>query len=90
MVLNILFRISSFLLSLRYRVTYKNMEVFDTASPVILFPNHPALIDPIILIANIGKKKMLSPVMTETYFKTPGLGGILRALKTVPVGDLVQ
>lgn len=26
--------------------------------------------------------------MTESYFHTPGFGGIIRALKTVPVGDI--
>jgi acyl-CoA synthetase (AMP-forming)/AMP-acid ligase II/acyl carrier protein len=41
-----------------------------------------------LLVSNIAKKKLLSPVMTETYFHTPGLGGIVRALHTIPVWDL--
>lgn len=28
--------------------------------------------------------------MTETYFHTPGLGPIVRALRTVPVGDIAK
>lgn len=43
-----------------------------------------------IMITEIGKRKILSPVMTETYIDTPGLGPILRAMKTVPVGDLAR
>ena len=88
MFLSLLFRSFSTILSLRYRIKIKNLEVFDTSSPVIVFPNHPALVDPMILISHIGQKKILSPVMTESYFHTPGLGGILKALKTVPVGDI--
>ena len=88
MFFSILFRFSSWILSLRYRITIKNIEIFDTKNPVIVFPNHPASVDPMILISHIGKKKILSPVMTESYFHTPGLGGIIRALKTVPVGDI--
>jgi acyl-CoA synthetase (AMP-forming)/AMP-acid ligase II/1-acyl-sn-glycerol-3-phosphate acyltransferase/acyl carrier protein len=88
MFLSLLFRISSSLLSLRYRISFKNIEVFDSGNPVLVFPNHPALVDPLILISNIWKKKLLSPVMTETYFHTPGLGGIVRALETVSVWDI--
>lgn len=88
MLLSFLLRTFSYILALRYRITIKNLEVFDTEDPVIVFPNHPALVDPMILLSHIGKKRILSPVMTESYFHTPGLGGIIKALKTVPVGDI--
>jgi len=88
MFLPFIFASFSRILSLRYRIVIKNHEVFDTKSPVIVFPNHPALVDPMILISHIGQKKILSPVMTESYFHTPGLGSIIRALRTVPVGDI--
>ncbi len=61
------------ILSLRYRITMKNFSLFDTDTPAIVLPNHPALVDPMILISFIAKKKILSPLMTETYFHTPGL-----------------
>lgn len=78
------------LLSLRYRTHFTNFEVFDTKRSVIVFPNHPALVDPLIVVSHIGKKKILAPVMTETYFHIPGLGGIIRAMGTVPVGDIAR
>jgi hypothetical protein len=28
--------------------------------------------------------------MTETFFHTPGLGPIIRALQTIPVGDIAR
>lgn len=73
------------ILSLRYRLDIRGFDVFDTSSPFVVFPNHPALVDPMLLVSNIAKKKLLSPVMTETYFHTPGLGGIVRALHAIPV-----
>ena len=76
------------ILSLRYRLDIKGFEVLDTTSAVIVFPNHPALVDPMLLVSHTAKKKILSPVMTESYFHTPGIGPIVRALQTVPVGDL--
>lgn len=75
-------------IGLRYKITFSGMELFDDKRPVIVFPNHPALVDPMILVSYIAKKKILSPVMTETYFHTPGLGPVVRALRTVPVWDL--
>ncbi len=71
MFLSFLFRSFSAILGLRYRITFTNFEVFDTKNPVIVFPNHPALVDPMILISHIGKKKILSPVMTKSYINTP-------------------
>ncbi len=73
------------ILALRYRVEFQHFEIFDTEDPVIVFPNHPALVDPMILISHIAQKKLLAPIMTETYIHSPGLGGIIRALGTVPV-----
>lgn len=89
-MLDFLFFLVRSLLSLRYRVSFRGDEVFDTSSSVIVFPNHPALVDPMLLVSYIGKKKILSPVMTETYFHTPGLAPIIRALGTIPVGDLAR
>lgn len=89
-MLSLFLSLVRFILSLRYKLTFKNIEVFDSTSPVIVFPNHPALADPMILTSYIAKKKILSPVMTETYFHTPGLGPIVRALRTVPVGDIAK
>lgn len=87
-MLRFLFFIARNILALRYKITFKNQELFETKVPVIVFPNHPALVDPLILISNIGKRKLLSPVMTQSYFSTPGIWPIVRALKTVPVWDL--
>lgn len=71
----LLFRI---LLQVRYRITLSGIEHLKTDAPIVVFPNHPALIDPIILSAFIGKYKILSPVVTETYFHTPGLESLLK------------
>lgn len=90
MLLKIVFFFARSVLHLRYRVTLQGLAHFDHSGPIILLPNHPALVDPMIMISEIGKKKILSPVMTETYIHTPWLGPILKAMKTVPVGDLAR
>ena len=90
MILRSIFAFARFFLHLRYRVRIEGIDKFDYNGPIIVFPNHPALVDPMIMITEIGKKKILSPVMTETYMTTPWLSPILKAMKTVPVGDLAR
>lgn len=53
-------------------------------------PNHPALVDPMIMVSHTALYKIFSPIMTETYFHTPGLWIIVKALAAVPVGDLAR
>lgn len=88
MFLKISSRFFSWILSLRYRITFKNIEILQNSDQIVVFPNHPALVDPMILLSHFTPRKILSPLMTETYFHTPWLGPIIRALKTVPVGDI--
>ncbi len=89
-MLSLFLSLLRFILFLRYKITFKNIEVFDSVTPMVVFPNHPALVDPMILTAYVAKKKILSPIMTETYFHTAGLGPIVRALRAVPVGDIAK
>lgn len=89
-MLSFLLWITRRILAFRYDITLHHSEVFDSDYPCIVFPNHPALVDPIILTSYIAKQKKLSPVMTQTYFRTPGLGTIVRSLEAVPVGDIAR
>jgi 1-acyl-sn-glycerol-3-phosphate acyltransferase len=89
-MLSLLLALVRSILSLRYRVDFHGLDLLSNSSPVIVFPNHPALVDPMLLVSNIARHRILSPVMTETYFHTPGLGAIVRALRTVPVGDIAR
>jgi hypothetical protein len=41
-----------------------------------------------VIAETASRGSVLSPIMTETFFHIPGLGPLLRALKTIPVGDL--
>ncbi len=89
-MISFLFFIARHILALRYRITLIGDEALHTDQSVVVFPNHPALVDPLIMMTHVGKKKLLSPVMTETYIHTPGLGPIVRSLEAVPVGDIAR
>ena len=69
-----------FFLRRRYRIDVHGFEVFDTDAPVVVLPNHPALVDPMIMLSVVAQKKLLSPIMIETYYHTFGMEPLFRAL----------
>lgn len=72
--------IFKFFLQRRYHIDVRGFEVFDTDAPVVVLPNHPALVDPMIMLSVVAQKKLLSPIMTETYYHTFGMEPLFRAL----------
>ena len=85
-------RISSALLRLflriRYRVDITWLELMDWDESKLILPSHVALMDPVILSAFLWKKKWLSPVVTEDYYKIPVLKWIFNWIWAIPVPDL--
>lgn len=76
------------MLSLRYKVTIKGAEIVKNSSPVLILPNHPALIDPIILMSNIYQYTNAIPVISSTYYDIPLLKFVFEGLGAVRVSDL--
>jgi long-chain-fatty-acid--[acyl-carrier-protein] ligase len=77
------------ILSLRYRVRIKGAPIANPGgAPGILFmPNHPALIDPVILLAHLHGKLGLRPLALANQVDAPvirELAGLLGTLR-VPV-----
>ena len=77
-----------FLLSLRYDVSITGAELLAGDCPILLLPNHIALVDPQILMSYLGRYRQVCPVITETYYRLPVLNNILQAIGAIPVADL--
>lgn len=75
-------------LSLRYKVTVKWTENLSHDGPILLLPNHVALVDPRILLSFLGKHTHISPVASEKYYNTPVLKQAMQIFGTVPIGDM--
>lgn len=76
------------ILSLRYRVTLKGVENLNHDGPVLILPNHVALVDPRIIISFLGKYLNVSPVASEKYYNKPILKQIMDCVWTVPIGEM--
>jgi long-chain-fatty-acid--[acyl-carrier-protein] ligase len=77
--------------SLRYRVHVEGREHLRGAkSPVLLLPNHPALIDPPLMIVTFWPRLRPRPLLYEAYFRNPIMHMFMRLLHAIPVPDLNQ
>jgi 1-acyl-sn-glycerol-3-phosphate acyltransferase len=75
--------------SLRYNVTIKGAEALKDSSPVLILPNHPALVDPIIVLSYIYRDTQAIPVISSTFYDIPLLKSFFKGLGAVRVSDLV-
>lgn len=80
-------RFSCFLLSLRYRVRINHVDLLNDDRPLLILPNHQALIDPLILFSQVLRRRRVSPVMTDVFFDIPILRPIFRLLDAVSVSS---
>jgi long-chain-fatty-acid--[acyl-carrier-protein] ligase len=64
------------------------VEHLEHDGPLLLLPNHVALVDPRILLSQLGKYKTISPVASEKYYNMPGLKQAMDLVGTVPIGEM--
>lgn len=76
------------LLRVRYKISVKGSEVFNKGVPVFILPNHPALIDPIILLSQIYRFTAATPVISEKYYDMPLVKSYFKGMGAVRVSDL--
>ncbi|MFN9944694.1 MAG: lysophospholipid acyltransferase family protein, partial [bacterium] len=77
------------LLHLRYRVTCDGMEaVRSLRGPTLVLPNHPAYIDPPIVLSHVGLGAPLRPLVYSGTFRMPPLRPLMSLVQAFEVPDL--
>jgi long-chain-fatty-acid--[acyl-carrier-protein] ligase len=78
-------------LALRYRVRAYGLEkVRELKGPLLILPNHPAFVDPIILLTWLWPALRPRPLLFEGNFSNPILYPFMRLLNALRVPDLDQ
>ncbi len=77
-----------FILRLRYDVKINGTEHLKSDKGVLVLPNHPAEIDPVIIGAFFWKKCKLHPVVTETFYFKPIINNIFRIIGAFAMPDM--
>jgi long-chain-fatty-acid--[acyl-carrier-protein] ligase len=81
--------ISRFFLSLRYRIRVHGLEqVRGLPGPMLILPNHPGYIDPPLVFAALWPALKMRPTVYEGNFKGVVSGLLARLINAVPVPDL--
>ena len=71
-------------LALRYKIKVKEQDlVFDQG--VIFIPNHPAEIDPIIVMSQLWTRFKPRPLVVEHYYYLPGAMRFMNMVRALPV-----
>jgi acyl-CoA synthetase (AMP-forming)/AMP-acid ligase II/1-acyl-sn-glycerol-3-phosphate acyltransferase/acyl carrier protein len=79
------------LVALRYRVSVKGLDkVRAGRGPILLMPNHPGYIDPLIVLTTLWPALKPRPLLYEGNFKNPLLSPIMILLDAIRVPDLDQ
>lgn len=76
------------LLNLRYSVTINGLDTISRQTSVLVLPNHPAEIDPVIISAYLWDTLRPRPVVLETMYRLPILNSILRRIRAIPIADM--
>ncbi len=77
-----------FVLKRRYEVIIHGDDILKTPEAKLFLPNHPALIDPVILCTYIYKFNYIAPVITEKYYNIKIFRPLLKLTFAIPVADL--
>ena len=84
-------RVVRFVLRFRYKVVLDGFDEMMKTEPLLLMPNHPAYLDPILLFEEIyARGRKVSPMTDEKFFAIPAYRQILSLGDAVMVPDLMK
>lgn len=79
------------MLHLRYRVKVTGLEqLADLKGPTLVMPNHPAYIDPPLVLSHVRLGSPVRPVVFTGMYRHPVLHPIMRMIEALEVPDLAE
>ncbi len=77
-------------LLLRYRVTVRGLEriVRRGTRGILFLPNHPALIDPVIVVSHLHARFQPRPLADEDQIDAPGVRWLTARVGVIPIPDI--
>jgi len=86
-----LWLLARLILPLRYRLTvYGLEELRGLRGSTLILPNHPALVDPLLVLMVLWPRLRPRPMLYEANFRNPLLYPFMKLLNAVQVPDLQQ
>ncbi len=83
--------IIKFLLSLRYKIREEGKELLNSSllkdKGILVLPNHPAEIDPFMVMALLGKQFDLRPLVISNFYNYPFAKWAMKLIRAKPVSE---
>jgi acyl-CoA synthetase (AMP-forming)/AMP-acid ligase II/1-acyl-sn-glycerol-3-phosphate acyltransferase/acyl carrier protein len=76
------------ILSLRYSISIEGLENINAQQSVLVLPNHPAEIDPVIITTYLWDLLRPRPVVLETMYKLPVIKSVMQRIRAIPMADM--
>ncbi|MDR2862209.1 MAG: 1-acyl-sn-glycerol-3-phosphate acyltransferase, partial [Syntrophobacterales bacterium] len=88
MLVKFLALIVRIILKIRYKISFSGLELIKDQKHALFLPNHPAEIDPIILVAHFLKFTRIRPIVVERFFETPPGRFVLNLINAFAIPDM--
>ena len=85
--MKLMVRLLRWLLSFRYKVEIKGIDLLNNEQTFLIMPSHVALVDPIIIYAFLRGKVKFHLVVTRAYYDTILLKPFFKWLGAIPVSQ---
>lgn len=87
---DLVFALIRLLLSVRYRITIEGVESVTSKGKIgiLILPNHPGLIDPVIVAASLWKSFRIRPLANENQIDRPVIRTLARWIGARPIPDI--
>ena len=73
----------------RYRVIVEGLDkIQNLRGPILVMPNHPGYIDPVLILSHIRFGRLLRPVVAETNYRLLFLYPLMRLVDALEVPEL--
>lgn len=92
-LIGVLVFVTSLLLRLRYRIRVvgkKALLSLPQGQGVLFLPNHPAEIDPIVLMSLVWWQFLLRPLVIDHFYRLKGVRPLMKALRAVSLPTMDQ
>lgn len=75
----------------RYSVSLSGIDCIDPTKTYLIIPNHPAIVDPLIVVAELHRLRIdVRPLVDESFFSNALVSHILELFEAVRVPDFRQ
>lgn len=76
-----------FILTRRYKITIKGLDLVKQDVPKLILPNHQSHLDPQLISVITVKHTKIVPVVSERFFKVPVVKFFVKKWESIPVSD---